>query len=152
MAVAAGLVELDAAGAAGSGAGPAVSAWHGALAYHFWLLAHRQLYAGNTDAAMRTALHLRKYCPVPIQLSLQLCVVVMFASQGGVCPCHDCLCIRLSACNSHDDCSPEKSARSCGNRWCTSVHCMFHILVGLHSCDMLPIECSIPAAFLGHSE
>lgn len=70
MVIAAGLVELDAAGAAGSGAGPAVSAWHGALAYHFWLLAHRQLYAGNTDAAMRTALHLRKYCPVPIQLSL----------------------------------------------------------------------------------
>ncbi|KAL0027242.1 hypothetical protein WJX77_006308 [Trebouxia sp. C0004] len=57
----AGLVELEAAGGAGLGAGAAVSAWHGAQAYHFWLLAHRQLYAGNTDAAMRTALHLRKY-------------------------------------------------------------------------------------------
>jgi len=54
-------VELEAAGATGSGPGPAVSAWHGAQAYHFWLLAHRQLYEGNTDAAMRTALHLRKY-------------------------------------------------------------------------------------------
>jgi len=61
LTVTAGLVELEAAGGAGLGAGGAVSAWHGAQAYHFWLLAHRQLYAGNTDAAMRTALHLRKY-------------------------------------------------------------------------------------------
>mmetsp|Transcript_8336 Transcript_8336/g.17822 ORF Transcript_8336/g.17822 Transcript_8336/m.17822 type:complete len:1276 (-) Transcript_8336:992-4819(-) len=37
------------------------SAWRGAEAYHFWLLAHRQLYAGNVDLAMRTALHLRDY-------------------------------------------------------------------------------------------
>lgn len=37
------------------------SAWHGAEAYHFWLLAHRQLYGGNVEAAMRTALHLRNY-------------------------------------------------------------------------------------------
>lgn len=37
------------------------SAWHGAEAYHFWLLAHRQLYSGNVDLAMRTALQLRNY-------------------------------------------------------------------------------------------
>lgn len=36
-------------------------AWHRAEAYHFWLLAHRQLYAGNVDGAMRTALHLRSF-------------------------------------------------------------------------------------------
>lgn len=35
--------------------------WRGAEAYHFWLLAHRQLYAGDMEAAMRTALQLRKY-------------------------------------------------------------------------------------------
>lgn len=60
----AGLVELEGGGEGASGAVPLVNAWHGAQAYHYWLLAHRHLYAGNTDAAMRTALHLRKYaCP-----------------------------------------------------------------------------------------
>lgn len=37
------------------------NAWRGAEAYHFWLLAHRQLYSGSVDLAMRTALHLRAY-------------------------------------------------------------------------------------------
>ncbi|KAG7466040.1 hypothetical protein MATL_G00160600 [Megalops atlanticus] len=37
------------------------SAWRGAEAYHFFLLAQRQLYDGYVDAAMRTALHLRDY-------------------------------------------------------------------------------------------
>ncbi|KAG9494630.1 hypothetical protein GDO78_002132 [Eleutherodactylus coqui] len=35
--------------------------WRGAEAYHFFLLAQRQLYEGYVDAAMRTALHLRDY-------------------------------------------------------------------------------------------
>ena len=56
----AGLVELEGGAGQGSSAVPLVQAWHGAEAYHFWLLAHRHLYAGNTHAAMRTALHLRK--------------------------------------------------------------------------------------------
>jgi len=37
------------------------SAWRGAEAYHFWLLAHRQLYSGQVEAALRTALTLRSY-------------------------------------------------------------------------------------------
>uniref|UniRef100_A0A8C5DJY1 WD repeat-containing protein 35 n=1 Tax=Gouania willdenowi TaxID=441366 RepID=A0A8C5DJY1_GOUWI len=37
------------------------NAWRGAEAYHFYLLAQRQLYAGSTGDAMRTALHLREY-------------------------------------------------------------------------------------------
>ncbi|XP_063039587.1 WD repeat-containing protein 35 isoform X2 [Engraulis encrasicolus] len=37
------------------------NAWRGAEAYHFFLLAQRQLYDGNVDAAMKTALHLRDY-------------------------------------------------------------------------------------------
>ena len=57
----AGLVELEGGAGQGSSTVPLMKAWHGAQAYHFWLLAHRHLYAGNTDAAMRTALHLRKY-------------------------------------------------------------------------------------------
>uniref|UniRef100_A0AAY4A968 WD repeat-containing protein 35 n=1 Tax=Denticeps clupeoides TaxID=299321 RepID=A0AAY4A968_9TELE len=37
------------------------NAWRGAEAYHFFLLAQRQLYDGNVDAAMKTVLHLRDY-------------------------------------------------------------------------------------------
>ncbi|XP_048515413.1 WD repeat-containing protein 35 isoform X2 [Athalia rosae] len=36
-------------------------AWRGAEAYHFLLLTHRQLYGGEADAAMKTALRLREY-------------------------------------------------------------------------------------------
>lgn len=35
--------------------------WHGAEAYHFFILAQKQLYEGFMDAAMKTALHLRDY-------------------------------------------------------------------------------------------
>ncbi|XP_014880657.1 WD repeat-containing protein 35-like [Poecilia latipinna] len=37
------------------------SAWRGAEAYHFFLLAQRQLHAGYPENATRTALHLREY-------------------------------------------------------------------------------------------
>uniref|UniRef100_A0A3Q3JKH4 WD repeat-containing protein 35 n=1 Tax=Monopterus albus TaxID=43700 RepID=A0A3Q3JKH4_MONAL len=37
------------------------NAWRGAEAYHFFLLAQRQLYEGYKENAMRTALHLREY-------------------------------------------------------------------------------------------
>ncbi|KAM3870739.1 WD repeat-containing protein 35-like isoform 2-T2 [Diretmus argenteus] len=37
------------------------NAWRGAEAYHFFLLAQRQLYEGYMEKAMRTALHLRDY-------------------------------------------------------------------------------------------
>ncbi|KAB5582180.1 hypothetical protein PHYPO_G00184200 [Pangasianodon hypophthalmus] len=36
-------------------------AWRGAEAYHYFLLAQRQLYNGNVEASMNTALHLRDY-------------------------------------------------------------------------------------------
>eukprot|EP00163_Fabomonas_tropica_P007371 TRINITY_DN1709_c0_g1_i2.p1 TRINITY_DN1709_c0_g1~~TRINITY_DN1709_c0_g1_i2.p1 ORF type:complete len:1180 (-),score=292.10 TRINITY_DN1709_c0_g1_i2:85-3624(-) len=35
--------------------------WKGAEAYHFLMLAQRQLYAGDNDAAMRTAIRLQEY-------------------------------------------------------------------------------------------
>ncbi|XP_064480178.1 WD repeat-containing protein 35-like [Ornithodoros turicata] len=35
--------------------------WHGAEAYHFFILAQKQLYEGFMDAAMKTALHLKDY-------------------------------------------------------------------------------------------
>ncbi|XP_038051533.1 WD repeat-containing protein 35-like isoform X3 [Patiria miniata] len=37
------------------------NAWRGAEAFHFFLLAQRQLYQGYVDASMKTALHLREY-------------------------------------------------------------------------------------------
>ncbi|XP_035465888.1 WD repeat-containing protein 35 isoform X2 [Scophthalmus maximus] len=37
------------------------NAWRGAEAYHFFLLAQRQLYGGYMETAMRTAMHLREY-------------------------------------------------------------------------------------------
>uniref|UniRef100_A0A0R3RYI0 ANAPC4_WD40 domain-containing protein n=1 Tax=Elaeophora elaphi TaxID=1147741 RepID=A0A0R3RYI0_9BILA len=37
------------------------NAWRGAEAYHFYMLTHRQLYDGDVDGAMVTALHLTDY-------------------------------------------------------------------------------------------
>ncbi|XP_027606209.2 WD repeat-containing protein 35 isoform X1 [Pipra filicauda] len=37
------------------------NAWRGAEAYHFFILAQKQLYKGSVDAALKTALHLRDY-------------------------------------------------------------------------------------------
>ncbi|XP_061207186.1 WD repeat-containing protein 35 isoform X3 [Neopsephotus bourkii] len=37
------------------------NAWRGAEAYHFFILAQRQLYKGSVQAALKTALHLRDY-------------------------------------------------------------------------------------------
>uniref|UniRef100_A0A668VVY2 WD repeat-containing protein 35 n=1 Tax=Oreochromis aureus TaxID=47969 RepID=A0A668VVY2_OREAU len=53
------------------------NAWRGAEAYHFFLLAQRQLYDGYLENAMRTALHLREYedviPPVDIYSLLAVC-------------------------------------------------------------------------------
>uniref|UniRef100_A0A672HZ34 WD repeat-containing protein 35 n=1 Tax=Salarias fasciatus TaxID=181472 RepID=A0A672HZ34_SALFA len=54
----AGLLEEDASSADSR---IVDNAWRGAEAYHFFLLAQRQLYGGYTENAMRTALHLREY-------------------------------------------------------------------------------------------
>lgn len=55
-----GLMTLDAVSADETGRA-FDNAWHAAEAYHFWMLGQRQMYAGHSEAAMRTALHLRKY-------------------------------------------------------------------------------------------
>ena len=36
------------------------NAWHGAEAYHFWLLAHRELYASHFDQAMKVFIFIFK--------------------------------------------------------------------------------------------
>jgi|TARA_B110000971_G_scaffold217799_1_gene255422 WD repeat-containing protein 35 len=37
------------------------NAWRGAEAYHYFLLAHRQLYGGDVDAAMKTAIRCAEF-------------------------------------------------------------------------------------------
>lgn len=39
-------------------------AWQGAEGYHLWLLGQRQLLSGNYDAALRTALNIRRYTDI----------------------------------------------------------------------------------------
>ena len=36
-------------------------AWRGAEAFHFWMLAHRQLYQGDLEGALRTGMLLREF-------------------------------------------------------------------------------------------
>ena len=60
----AGIGEPGAGGGGGAAAATARAfdaARRGAAAHHFWALAHRQLYAGDATAALRTALALRAY-------------------------------------------------------------------------------------------
>jgi WD repeat-containing protein 35 len=52
---------LDVDTSMGGGSKLQENPWHGAEAYHFFLLAQRQLYAGDVDSAMRTASRLREY-------------------------------------------------------------------------------------------
>ncbi|KAM6433129.1 WD repeat-containing protein 35 isoform 2-T2 [Rhynochetos jubatus] len=70
----AGLLEEDVLSSANRFAD---NAWRGAEAYHFFILAQKQLYKGSVDAALKTALHLQDYediiPPVEIYSLLALC-------------------------------------------------------------------------------
>mmetsp|Transcript_18021 Transcript_18021/g.62369 ORF Transcript_18021/g.62369 Transcript_18021/m.62369 type:complete len:361 (+) Transcript_18021:76-1158(+) len=44
-----------------SGAKVLDNAWRGAAAYHYYVLAHKQLYAGSMDAATKTSIRLAEY-------------------------------------------------------------------------------------------
>ncbi|KAI8815756.1 uncharacterized protein EV422DRAFT_581893 [Fimicolochytrium jonesii] len=62
-------------------------AWRGAEAYHFYILAQRQFYAGNVDGAVKTALHLRDYedlLPARTIFTL-LALVSFYARRFGAC-------------------------------------------------------------------
>lgn len=54
-----GLLEEDSTSISDSGL--IDQAWRGAEAYHYFLLAQRQLYSGYMESAMRTAMLLRDY-------------------------------------------------------------------------------------------
>lgn len=80
-----GLMTLESA--AMSGDVGVDSAWRGAEAYHFWLLAHRQLYSGQVDLAMRTALHLREYEDMldPVEIYSFLALAAFYNQFFGQC-------------------------------------------------------------------
>lgn len=46
---------------ASAGGSPSDGAWNSAQCYHLWMLAHRQLYGGQAEAALRTAQWLGRY-------------------------------------------------------------------------------------------
>ena len=61
------------------------SSWKGAEAYHFMLLAHRQLYNGLHKEAMRTAVRLKDYETVlpPAEIYSLLCLSSFYAKFYG---------------------------------------------------------------------
>ncbi|VBB32750.1 unnamed protein product [Acanthocheilonema viteae] len=63
------------------------NAWRGAEAYHFYMLAHRQLYSGDMDKAMTTALHLTDYEDLidPAEIYSLLALSSCAARQFAVC-------------------------------------------------------------------
>jgi hypothetical protein len=78
---------------------PAGAAWHGAEAYHFWLLAHRQLYGGDPEAALRTCLALRRYEGVL-----------------GPAPVYSLLALAAFYAEFYEQCSKVRLCRLCGRR------------------------------------
>ncbi|CAG9538621.1 unnamed protein product [Cercopithifilaria johnstoni] len=63
------------------------NAWRGAEAFHFYMLAHRQLYNGDMDKAMITALHLTDYEDLidPAEIYSLLALSSCAARQFAVC-------------------------------------------------------------------
>jgi WD repeat-containing protein 35 len=63
------------------------NAWRGAEAYHFFLLAQKQMFDGYSDAAMKTVLHLREYDDIINQADIYSLIALVSSSNRafGVC-------------------------------------------------------------------
>jgi WD repeat-containing protein 35 len=63
------------------------NAWRGAAAYHYYMLALRQFYAGNLDAAMKTSIKLCEYDDIiqPRTIYSLLCLTSLKNKFYGVC-------------------------------------------------------------------
>ncbi|KAI9007103.1 hypothetical protein BC832DRAFT_554249 [Gaertneriomyces semiglobifer] len=63
------------------------NAWRGAEAYHFLMLAQRQFYAGDAEAAVKTTLHLREFEDLiePKAIYSLLALVGFHSKRFGVC-------------------------------------------------------------------
>jgi hypothetical protein len=61
------------------------NSWHAAEAYHFWLLTHQQLYAGQAEAALRSALALQRYSDVlePAAVAAVLALAAYYSGYYG---------------------------------------------------------------------
>jgi len=61
--------------------------WHGAEAFHFYLLAQRQLYSGNVEAAMRTSLRLVDYEDIlePKEIYSLICLAAYYCKNFVQC-------------------------------------------------------------------
>ena len=59
----------------------------GGIRYHFWMLAHRHLYAGDMDAAMKTALRLADYEDIvePKAVYSLIALTSLYAKYYGQC-------------------------------------------------------------------
>lgn len=63
------------------------NAWRGAAAYHYFMLAQRQMYSGNADAAMRTSIKLCEYDDILDQRAVYslLCLASLRTKFYGIC-------------------------------------------------------------------
>ena len=61
--------------------------WRGAEAYHFWLLAHRQLYDGQFEYARRTSLILQDYEDLlePVDIYSFIAIACYYSRHYGRC-------------------------------------------------------------------
>ncbi|KAM9476708.1 WD repeat-containing protein 35 [Clarias gariepinus] len=79
-----GLLEEDAASADSH---MVDKAWRGAEAYHYFLLAQRQLYGGSVEASMNTALHLRDYDDIIPAVEIYSLLAVCSAAHRAFATC-----------------------------------------------------------------
>jgi len=65
----------------------ASAVWHSASAFHYILLAHRQIYAGNYERAMKTAIRCSKFDDVlnPLDIYCVLALASYYSGYFGVC-------------------------------------------------------------------
>uniref|UniRef100_A0A8D0CZF9 WD repeat-containing protein 35 n=1 Tax=Sander lucioperca TaxID=283035 RepID=A0A8D0CZF9_SANLU len=77
------------------------SAWRGAEAYHFFLLAQRQLYEGYMENAMRTALHLREYEDIIPAVEIYSLLAICSTANGAFSTCSQAF-IKLESLESLD--------------------------------------------------
>lgn len=63
------------------------SAWRGAAAYHYYLLAQRQLYGGRMDAAMKTSIRLAEYEDIldPRDIYSLIALTAYHSNYFGIC-------------------------------------------------------------------
>ena len=63
------------------------SPWRGAAAYHFYMLAHKQIYGGNAEAGMKTAIKLCEYDDIldPRSIYSLLCLAALRVKFFGIC-------------------------------------------------------------------